>query len=186
MRFLKTGAVLSAAVMLLCSCSRKEGSAEGIAAAYDAANFEKGFADCISAYFEAVQNKDFIAYKQTVYAPYAEVYGNYLESKGKTLEASFASMADQFNEDGYESWDFTEIQLNYHPNEDVDDFFETWVEIGVFDEQFAEDCKAEAIAIRDVEFTLFALYKGDKAAVPVVQGGEMIMIQTEKGYFLFG
>ncbi len=186
MKMHKISAVLSAAALLLCSCSDHGGSAEGIAAAYDAANFEKGFADCIAAYFEAVQNKDFMAYKQTVYAPYAEVYGNYLESKGKTLEASFTALADQFDEDGYESWDFTEIQLNYYPNEDVDDFFETWTEIGIFDEQFAEDCKADAIAIRDVEFTLYALYEGDKAAVPVVQGGEMIMIQTEKGCFLFG
>lgn len=190
MKLQKRGAVVLVATLLLCGCAEdtNEGTAgqSAITATYDAASFDKGYADCVVAYFDAVQDRDFAAYKQTVYAPYAEAYGNYLESKGKALETSFAGLASQFDEDGYDSWKFTEIRLNYYVQEDPDDFFETWVKLGIFDEQFVTDCKAEAIAIHDVEFTLYALYEGDKEAVPVVQGGEMMMIQTEQGYYLFG
>lgn len=191
MKLQKCGAVSLAAVLLLCGCQQEDTDTDStktstITATYDTETFDKGYADCIAAYFDAVQNQDFAAYQQTVYAPYAETYGKYLESKGKTLESSFAGLASQFDEDGYASWKFTEVQMNYYAQEDPDDFFETWVKLGIFDEQFVTDCKAEAIAIHDVEFTLYALYEGDKEAVPVVQGGEMMMIQTEQGYYLFG
>ncbi len=189
MKMQKCGAVLLAAALMLCGCaedSEADNTRNPVITAAYGDDFDGGYADCIVAYFDALQNKDFMAYKQTVYAPYAEVYGNYLESKGKTLEASFEGLAAQFDEDGYAGWQFTEIQLNYYANEDPDDFFETWVEIGIFDEQFVADCKAEAVEVRDVEFTLYALYEGDEEAVPVVQGGEMMMIHTENGYYLFG
>lgn len=190
MKLRKYGAVLLAATLLLCGCGEDSGAGaakqSAITTVYDAESFDKGYADCVAAYFDAIQNQDFAAYKQTVYAPYAEAYGKYLEGKGKTLESSFAGLASQFDEDGYASWKFTEVRMNYYAQEDPDDFFETWVKLGIFDEQFVTDCKAEAIAIHDVEFTLYALYEGDKEAVPVVQGGEMMMIQTESGYYLFG
>lgn len=193
MKMKQTGAVLTAAVMLLlCGCSDTDDSSDaydpsqGIVTAYDEASFDAGFAECIKTYFEAVQAQDFEGYQATVYRPYQTAYGAYLETKGKTLEESFASLATQFDEDGYESWTFTDLELAYYEGEDVDDFFETWVSLGIFDDQFVADCKAEAIAIHDVQFTLYAQYEGDDYTVPVVQGGEMMMIQTTDGYFLFG
>ncbi len=190
MKLQKYGTVMLATMLLLCGCQENSDAdtakQSAITATYDAETFEKGYADCIVAYFDALQSQDYAAYEQTVYAPYAEAYSAYLEGKGKTLEASFTGLASQFDEDGYASWEFTEIQMNYYAQEDPDDFFETWVKLGIFDEQFVADCKTEAIAIHDVEFTLYALYEGDSQAVPVVQGGEMMMIQTEQGYYLFG
>lgn len=188
----KASAVLTAAMLLWgCSCAKEESSVTydpsmGIITAYDEETFDKGFADCIEQYFEAVQAQDFSGYQATVYPPYQTAYGAYLETKGTTLEESFHSLASQFDEDGYESWNFTDLELDYYEAEDIDDFFKTWVSLGIFDEQFVTDCKTEAISIRDVQFTLYAQYEGDDYTVPVVQGGEMVMIQTQDGYYLFG
>ncbi len=150
-------------------------------------NFYEPYGDCIKRYFEAIEAGDFSGYTETVYAPYQTAYAEFLQSKGDaTLESNFKSLQQQFDEDGYADWHFTNLELSYHANEDIDAFFDDYVEFGVFDEAFVTACKEDAIEIRDVQFTLYALYTGDTEATPVVRDSEMIVIRTDEGCYLFG
>ncbi len=180
------------ALMLLTmsSCENTSSGSEppqdGIVLQYEEDQFDAAYAECIKRYFEALEKSDFTGYEETVYPPYQIVYASFLESNGSDLETSFQSMKKQFDEDGYENWAFTKLELSYCATEDVDNFFETWINAGIFDEAFANDCKADATEIRDVQFTLYAQYEGDDYTVPVVQNGEMIMLKTDAGCYLIG
>lgn len=150
--------------------------------------FNKDYADCVRKYFEAIDKEDYAAYEAQVYPPYQEAYSEFLKNNGTSdLQSAFADMHAQFDEDGYAGWHFTQLDLDYCENEDIDDFFNAYVNAGIYDEAFVEACRKDAKELRDIQFTLYALYDGDAEATPVVQNGEIIVIQTNDGkYYLFG
>lgn len=149
---------------------------------------EQGYSDCIKRYFEAIDYKDYEAYRAAMYPPYLEAYEAFMAQNGSTLEDAFAELCTCFDEDGYDDWTLTEIDLSYYPEEnvDLDGFFDAYVSAGIFDADFAETCRAETEEIRDIQFTLYALYSGDAEAVPVVSGSELMAVKTADGVYLFG
>lgn len=149
---------------------------------------DAAYAACIKDYFEAIDRGDYDAYRAAMYPPYLEAYEAYLESEGTAPEDAFARLCTSFDEDGYESWTLTDIDLSYYAEEkvDFDGFFEIYVSAGIFDEGFAERCYADAEELRDIQFTLYALYAGDEEAVPVVSGSELMAVKTAEGVYLFG
>ena len=150
---------------------------------------DAAYAECIKTYFEAIDNDDFTGYQKTVYPPYQEVYAAFIKERYDSIEEFFhQELSKHFDEDGYDSWKLTEIQLSACPpeREDVDDFLERYVSAGVFDEEFAQKCKDDAAEIHDIVFTLYALYEGDEEAVPVVTEGELFVLKNADGAYLFG
>lgn len=149
---------------------------------------DAAYSDCIKAYFEAIDRGDYEAYCAAMYPPYLEAYRAYLTANGDDPEAAFAELCARFDEDGYESWTLTDIDLSYYPEEraDLDGFFGVYESAGIFDADFAENCRAEAEEIRDIQFTLYALYAGDDEAVPVVNGSELVAVKTPDGVYVFG
>ena len=150
---------------------------------------DQEYADLMKAYFEAIEHKDYAAYQKTVYPPYQESYGKFLESQGTDPETTFREdLCTQFDEDGYDSWKLTELQIEYYPpeKEDLDDFFNAYSRAGIFDDAFVESTKKDASEMHDVLFTLYALYEGDEEAVPIITNGEMFVLKNADGAFLFG
>lgn len=182
------------AAVLLCaagcgesSAGSSETAAEGLTV-HASEDMDAAYTECVKRYFEAVERHDYEAYCAVMYPPYLEAYQAYLKEQGSTNEEAFDGLCSRFDEDGYESWTLTELELSYYPQEkvDLDGFFERYSSAGVFDEGFGERCKKEAEEIRDLQFTLYALYAGDDEAVPVVRGNEMIAVKTSDGVYVFG
>ena len=196
-------ASILAAILCMTGCSAEnaqssENSAES--SVQNDTNTEKGlqidaaeevdsaYIDTLKVYFTAIEQKDYEAFKKTMYPPYLEAFNAYLQAQGSTPEENFQSLCTRFDEDGYESWTLTNLQVSYYPDEnvDLDDFFSAFIDAGIFDEKLAEDCKKNAEEIRDVQFSLQALYAGDEAPVTVVSGNEILMVKTADGTYLFG
>lgn len=149
--------------------------------------FDAEFATLIKDYFTAVEEKNFAGYQATVYPPYQEAYGEFLETNGDTLESAFNQMHGSFDEDGYDNWHFTQLDLDYCEKEDIDNFFDMYQKGGIFDEAFEEKCRKDAKEIRDIQFSLYALYEGDEEATPVAREMEIIVLRTQDGKcYLFG
>lgn len=186
------GLYLCAAALLLVGCGAKsteenKPDSEEMLVVTPDEGFEKQYAEAIKTYFEAVENKDFESYKQIVYPPYQEAFGKFLKENDSDLEQAFQDVCTQFDEDGYESWRLTELNVKYCEKEDVDNFFSTYEKAGIFDTEFSDSTREDAKEIRDIEFTLFALYAGDEDATPVVQGSEMMVIHAQDDkYYVFG
>ena len=152
-------------------------------------SMDQAYADVLKAYFEAIDHQDYAAYQKTVYAPYQESYNKFLESKGSDLETTFREdLCTRFDEDGYDGWTLTELQIEYCPpeKEDLDDFFNAYSKAGIFDDTFVENTKEDAAEMHDIMFTLYALYDGDEEAVPVVTNGEIFVLKNEEGTYLLG
>ena len=152
-------------------------------------SMDQDYADLMKSYFEAIEKKDFAAYQKAVYPPYQESYGQFLEANGSDAETTFLEdLCTQFDEDGYESWKLTELQIEYYPEEreDLDDFFNAYSRAGIFDDAFIESCKQDASEMHDILFTLYALYEGDEEAVPIITNGEMFVLKNAEGAYLFG
>lgn len=198
----RRGMILACAAMLCCSaCSGGSSTGEVSSAAETqsglkltaAEDMDARYGETLKRYFEAVEAKDYDAYLATVYPPYAEVYGAYLESHDSSLQAAFESMCTRFDEDGYESWTLTDLDVAYYSyqteyvqSDGIEDFFNRYVSYGVFDEAFVEQTKADAEDMHDVTFTLRALYAGDDEPVTVASGQEIMMIINKDGCWLFG
>ena len=147
------------------------------------------YTELLRTYFEAISHKDYEAYKKVIYPPYLESYGKYLESNGTNTEKFFyEDLCTRFDEDGYESWKLTELQIEYYPEErqDPDGFFAAYAKAGIIDDGFGARCQKDASELRDVAFTLYALYEGDEEAVPVVTNQEIYVMKNADGAFLFG
>lgn len=153
-----------------------------------AEDVDSAYIDTLKTYFTAIEQKDYEAFKKTMYPPYLEAYSEYLKEQGSSSEESFKNLCSRFDEDGYESWTLTNLQISYYPEEkvNIDDFFQAFIDAGIFDDKLAEDCKKNAEEIRDVQFSLQALYAGDEAPVTVVSGNEIMMVKTADGTYLFG
>ena len=150
---------------------------------------DEAYAECLKTYFEALDNDDFAGYQKTVYPPYQEVYAAFIKDNFDSLEDFFhQDLCKHFDEDGYDSWKLTEIQLSACPpeREDTDNFLQHYVSAGVFDDEFVEKCKADATEIHDIYFTLYALYEGDEEPVPVVTDGEIFVLKNADGAYMFG
>lgn len=146
----------------------------------------ENYVECMRAYFEALDNEDYDAYCKTVYPPYREAFEAYLKEKGSDPKTAFRKQAHRFDEDGYESWRLTELSLSLYPDPDPEDFFASYVEAGVFDEDFSAQCQKDAEELADIQFSLYALYEGDEEPVQVVRSSEMYLIKTAEGTYLFG
>lgn len=151
-------------------------------------DFDADYSNCLKTYFQAVENKDFETYKTVVYPPYLTVYEEYLKGTDSSLEAAFETLCTRFDEDGYASWHLTELSVSESTGgeADSDAFFEAYVNGGVFDEQFVEQCKKETKEIKDIVFSVGALYEGDETPVAVVSDSEILMMKTDAGTYLFG
>lgn len=146
------------------------------------------YCDTLRTYFTAIEQKDFDAYCKTMYPPYMESYTEYLKTQDTTPEENFDKLCKRFDEDGYESWKLTSLHLAYYPEEklDLDGFFDAFKDAGIIDDKFIEACKQEAEEIRDIQFSLQALYESDEEPVTVVSGNEIMMVKTKDGTYLFG
>ena len=202
----KITALAAAAMLALCGCARQQGGTEGTSSAETADSsaqaetsagslavtaaegMDPDYQALVTRYFTALDQNDYAAYKETVYPPYLEQYTAFLEQNGSDPETAFHEMHERFDEDGYEGWHFTELQLAYYPEEklDLDGFFQAYARAGFYGDEFIEATKKDASEIKDVQFTLYALYTGDDAAVPVVEGGEMLVLKNSEGCYLFG
>ena len=149
-------------------------------------NVPQAYADVAKAYFEAIQNDDYDAYAKTVYPPYLDAYGAYLQKKDSDVEKAFHKMTHVFDEDGYESWRLTRLELRCKDEPDADGFFTTYQKDGIFDDAFIEAAKKDAKEYQNVVFSLSALYAGDEEPVTVVQSKQLFMIQNDTGVYLFG
>ena len=149
---------------------------------------DSAYIETLKTYFTAIEQKDIEAFRSVMYPPYLEAYNAYLEKQGSTPEENFEALCKRFDEDGYESWKLTELELSYYPEDkvDLDDFFQAFIDAGIFDEKLAEECKKNAEEVRDVQFSLQALYAGDEEPVTVVSGNEIMMVKTADGTYLFG
>jgi len=149
---------------------------------------DSGCADCIKAYFEAIEEKDYEKYLKYVYPPYREAYDKLLEKDETDPRDDFQMLCKRFDEDGYDSWTLTDLTLSYYENEStsIDKWFENYVRNDFFDEEFAEECKKSAEEIHDVIFSLSALYSGDEEPVTVVSGTGILTIKNADGWFIFG
>lgn len=181
-----------AAAMLLAGCADSSAAESGVTAipetltAEPEEGFDQAYADCLRDYFAAIGSADYEAYKKTVYPPYLECYGKYLEGEGSSLEQSFDSLCHRFDEDGYDSWRLTTLTVGDYYNPDIEGFFETYQKWGFIDEAFIGTAKAEAQEMKHVQFSLYALYKGDEQPVCVVRGSETLMLKTDSGVYVIG
>ena len=150
--------------------------------------FDQAYSDCLKTYFEAIEHKDYAAYQSVVYPPYLDVYADFLKENDKTVESAFDEMCTRFDEDGYESWHITELQVPEYTSDETstDAFFQAFVAGNVFDDAFVEQCKKDAQELQDVKFSLYVLYQGDEEAVPVAENKEILMVKTSDGTYLFG
>ena len=152
-------------------------------------NMDPAYTELLKSYFEAINHKDFASYEKALYPPFRESYDKYLQSKGSGLEQSFREdLCKRFDEDGYNSWELTELQIEYYPAErqDPDGFFSAYANAGILDEDFGERCKKETTEINDILFTLYARYAGDEEDVAVVTDKELYVVKTADGVYMFG
>lgn len=149
---------------------------------------DSAYVDTLTTYFKAIEEKDYAAFKSVMYPPYLESYNAYLTKNEITPEENFEKLCTRFDEDGYESWRLTNLNIAYYPEDqvDLDDFFSAFKDAGILDDTLIENCKKEAEEIRDVQFSLQALYAGDAEPVTVVSGNEIMMVKTTDGTYLFG
>lgn len=149
---------------------------------------DAAYTDCLKTYFTAIQEKNLDAYLSVLYPPYLEAFQAYLEKQDMTIEQNFEKLCKRFDEDGYESWTISELQLAYYPEEkkDIDGFFEAYTSAGILDDATVEKCKSESQEIQDIMFTLYVLYSGDEEAVPAVTENEIMTVKTADGVYLFG
>ena len=199
-RFLLCGAALLGA---LCCTGCAAGSSAELSEPADPAadgltvtvpeDMDPAYGETLKQYFEAIEAQDYDAYLATVYPPYSEAYSIFLAAKDSDLQTEFEKTCHRFDEDGYESWTLTSLELSYYSvstetytSNGVSDYFQLYVDSGIFDDAFVEKCMNDAEDIRDIKFTLYALYNGDTEAVPVVTGGEIMMLITADGCTLFG
>lgn len=149
---------------------------------------DSAYVDTLTTYFTAIEQKDYEAFKSVMYPPYLESYNAYLQNNGTTPEENFERLCTRFDEDGYESWRLTDLNISYYPEEqvDLDDFFSAFKDAGILDDKLIENCKKDSEEIRDVQFSLQALYAGDQEPVTVVSGNEIMMVKTAEGTYLFG
>lgn len=183
---------ICAAMLCLTACggtqhSSENSSSSGLTVHADEA-VDSAYTDALKSYFLSIEQKDFETYQSLMYPPYLESFSAYLKKKDKTLAENFDTLCKRFDEDGYESWTLTDLHVSYYPEEklDMDGFFDAFKDEGIIDEKLIEDCKKNSEEIRDVEFTLYALYAGDEDPVPVVNGNEVMMVKTKEGTYLFG
>ena len=149
---------------------------------------DSAYTDTLKAYFTAIEQKDYEGYQALMYPPYLQSYYAYLEAQGAKPEETFDKLCKRFDEDGYESWTLTDLDVSYYPEDkvDIDDFFAAFRDAGIISDELIGNCKKEAEEIRDIQFTLYALYKGDEEPVAVVSGNEIMMVKTPDGTYLFG
>lgn len=137
-------------------------------------------------YFDALQKRDYEAYRETVYPPLLTQTDAYYQAQGSDGQTAFERRARQFDEDGYESWGFTKLSVSYYDGDaDIDGFLKNYVDAGMFKQEFADSVKADAREFSDVVFSLDALYEGDEEAVTVVDEREMILLENEEGIYVF-
>ena len=150
--------------------------------------FDETYQTLIADYFQAIENEDLEAYKAAMYPPYLEAFEKYVTENGSSLEERFQEVCHRFDEDGYESWKLTKLELSYYPEDkvDLDDFFDAYASAGIFDADFIANCKEDTSEIKDVQFSLYALYEGDEEPVQVIGGSEMMVMKNADGAYLFG
>ena len=201
MKTIRIFGICAAALLCCTACAEQSSTAPESSSTETADGVTVTLADGVDArygetlkkYFDAINDQDYDAYLATVYPPYAERYGAYLASKGRTMQQAFESMCSQFDEDGYESWALTAVEAGYFKYETeyvqsdgIADYFSSYTKMGVLDEGFEQKCRDAAEDIRDVKFTLYALYSGDEEPVAVVSGQEILMLIDADGCWLFG
>ena len=154
--------VLCAAVMMFSVTACGEQSSQNVIPDHmevtAAENVPQEYADIAEAYFKAVQDDDYEAYVQLVYPPYLEIYNKYLTANKNTdTEKAFHKMAHVFDEDGYESWRLTRLELRCKDEPDADGFFTTYQKDGIFDDAFIEAAKKDAKDYQNMDFSHSAL-----------------------------
>lgn len=157
--------------------------------------FDEDYVPVLKAYFSAIDKQDYESYKAAIYPPFFEKLTEYYQKQNpaKTMEQVFEGLHKKFDEDGYEGWSFTSLIAGYYRNregvsseQDAYDFLNAFKDGGMIDESFVEETKKAAKDMKNIKFTVYALYKGDADAVPAVNGQEILGIKTEDGVYLFG
>jgi len=157
--------------------------------------FDQDYVPVLKSYFQAIEKKDFEAYKAAIYPPFFEKLTEYYQKQtpAKTMQQVFEGLHTKFDEDGYDSWTFTSIAAGYYKNshgestdQDALDFLDAFKNSKMFDDDFVEATKNAAKDMRNIKFTLYAHYSGDAEPVPAVSGQEILGIKTDSGVYLFG
>lgn len=171
------------------SSDTKESTEDGLTIRA-AADVDDDYISLLRKYFKAVENEDYDTYLTLLYPPFKDAFAAYVESLegDETLKDVFSDVCHRFDEDGYESWKLTTLEMENMPEEgiDIDSFFDAYIKAGYFDESVKKECLDSSENIQDIRFSLYALYEGDEEPVRVVNQNEIIVLKNKDGVFLFG
>lgn len=155
-----------------------------------AADVDEAYIPLIRKYFKAIESEDYDTYLTVLYPPFKEAFSAYIEAQegNETLKDVFGNVCHRFDEDGYDSWKLTTLEMENMPEEgvDIEDFFDSYINAGYFDESLKKECLENTEDIQDIRFRLYALYEGDEKPVKVVDDNEIIVLKTKDGAYLFG
>lgn len=155
-----------------------------------AADVDADYIPLLRKYFKAIESEDYDTYLTVLYPPFKEAFSAYIEAQegDDTLKDVFGNVCHRFDEDGYDSWKLTTLEMENMPEEgvDIEDFFDSYINAGYFDESLKKECLENTEDIQDIRFTLYALYEGDEKPVKVVDENEIIVLKTKDGAYLFG
>ena len=155
-----------------------------------AADVDEAYIPLLRKYFKAIENEDYDTYLTVLYPPFKDAFSAYVESMegDETLKDVFSDVCHRFDEDGYESWKLTTLEMENMPEGgiDIEGFFDSYINAGYFDESLKKECLENAEDIQDIRFSLYALYEGDEEPVMVVDDNEIIVLKTRDGAYLFG
>ena len=155
-----------------------------------AADVDEAYIPLLRKYFKAIENEDYDTYLTVLYPPFKDAFSAYVESMegDETLKDVFSDVCHRFDEDGYESWKLTSLEMENMPEGgiDIEGFFDSYINAGYFDESLKKECLENAEDIQDIRFSLYALYEGDEEPVMVVDDNEIIVLKTRDGAYLFG
>ena len=155
-----------------------------------AADVDEAYIPLIRKYFKAIESEDYDTYLTVLYPPFKEAFSAYIEAQegDETLKDVFGNVCHRFDEDGYDSWKLTTLEMENMPEGgiDIEGFFDSYINAGYFDESLKKECLENAEDIQDIRFRLYALYEGDEKPVKVVDDNEIIVLKTKDGAYLFG
>ena len=171
------------------SAEMKESTEDGLTIRA-AADVDEAYIPLLRKYFKAIESEDYDTYLTVLYPPFKEAFSAYVESMegDETLKDVFSDVCHRFDEDGYESWKLTTLEMENMPEGgiDIEGFFDSYINAGYFDESLKKECLENAEDIQDIRFSLYALYEGDEEPVMVVDENEIIVLKTKDGAYLFG
>lgn len=140
----------------------------------------------VSAYFESMEQRDFEAYRKTIYPLYAEQMEAYLqESLSYGLETSFETLCSRFDStEG--ACQFTRLVLEWAPDESEEaqlyvNSLDTLLGVG-----FADQASAELDEVRTLFFSLYGVFGAQTEESLLCDAYELILVRIGETYYIIG